>query len=86
MLSIVLTISQVDLGQATNVLDKWISAASRNLTTYVRKVCALLCCAVPCPAVPDELCPALPGELCCAANSCALLCCVALNLMHCALP
>ncbi len=32
---------QVDVAQASNVLDRWISAASRNLTAYVRKVRAL---------------------------------------------
>ena len=28
--------AQVDLGQATNVLDRWIAAASRSLTAFVR--------------------------------------------------
>ncbi len=30
--------AKVDLDKATNVLDRWIAAASRNLTTYVRQV------------------------------------------------
>lgn len=29
---------QVNLDGATNVLDRWIAAASRNLTAYVRQV------------------------------------------------
>lgn len=29
---------KVNLDQATNVLDRWIAAASRNLTAYVRQV------------------------------------------------
>lgn len=32
--------AKVDLEKATNVLDRWIAAASRNLTAYVRQVSA----------------------------------------------